>query len=71
MIKDYRIVSGDVESKETDLAKEVKRLIDEGWEPFGSPFIQPETDKYYMMINQAMILRVKDDEPKAEILDDQ
>lgn len=52
-ITGYRILS--VGSDPDELEQLVRTHLAEGWQPFGSPFLTPETTDYYPSLCQAMV----------------
>jgi hypothetical protein len=53
-INDYRTVQAELPS---ELDKIVNKLIEKGWQPFGSPYVSSKTNDFD--INQTMVLYAK------------
>jgi hypothetical protein len=51
-INDYHLVAGRTAE---ELREEVKKLLDLGWQPFGSPFTSTVADEINATMYQAMV----------------
>lgn len=63
-ISGYRMAGGITAQ---DLVESVKEFLDQGWQPYGSPFATPKADEQGLSVFQAMVRYEKSIETVTDV----